>query len=144
MPVAPKASAARAMAPAFPGSCKPSSTTTSAEPRNNCSSRHTGGCTSAITPWLVSVPETLCNKASGNTTTFTPARRRTCASAADRTDSAASTVFTSQSLRSASSSRWKVSATHHPCEVRLPRAMARRTSFSSGFAALVIVSGFAI
>ena len=74
----------------------------------------TGGRTSAITPWLVSVPATPWNSASGSTATRTPASRRTCASTADRTDSAASTVFTSQSLRSASSSRWKVSATQQP------------------------------
>ena len=31
-----------------------------------------------------------------------------------------------------------------PCWVRAPRTMARRTSFSSGLAALVIVSAFGI
>ena len=55
--------------------------------------------------------------------------------------SAASTALTSQGLRSASSSRWNVSATHQPSAVSAPRATARRTSFSSGLAALVIVSG---
>src|ERR1035441_2745044 len=105
MPVAPKASAARAIAPALPGSCNPSRTTTNGRPRNNCSSFQTGGLTSAITPWLVLVPESRWRRASGRTTTLMPANRRTCASAADRTDSAASTVFTSQSLRRASSSR---------------------------------------
>ena len=70
MPVAPKASAARAMAPALPGSCRPSRTTTSAQPRNNCSSFQTGGLTSAMTPWLVSVPESRWRRASGSTTTL--------------------------------------------------------------------------
>src|ERR1035441_1359935 len=56
------------------------------------------------------------------------------------TDSDASPTRTFRSLRRASSSRWKLSATHHPWSVRPPRAMARRTSFSRGFAALVIAS----
>ena len=40
----------------------------------------------------------------------------------------------------ASSSRWGVPATIEPCEVRLPRAIARPTSLRSGFAGLVRIS----
>ncbi len=49
-PVAPNASAARTMAPALPGSCTPSSTTTSGSPRNSCSRLQCRGLTRAITP----------------------------------------------------------------------------------------------
>jgi len=103
--VAPKASAARAMAPALRGPAIHRAPPPAGSRGNNCSSFQTGGFTRAITPWLVSVPDKPWSSASGKTTTLTPASRRTCASAAERTDSATSTVFTSQSLRSASSSR---------------------------------------
>ena len=56
----------------------------------------------------------LANNSSGRTAILTPFLPRTCASAADSTEAATSTSFTSQSLRSASSSRWKVSATQQP------------------------------
>src|SRR5215472_7398872 len=59
-------------------------------------------------------------------------------------DCAASTAGTRQPLRRASSRRWKVSATQHPSEVRAPRRRARRTSFSNGFAALLITSALGI
>src|ERR1019366_6486089 len=144
MPVAPNASAARAMVPAFPGSCKPSSTTTRLRPRNNCGRFQTGGWTSAITPWLASVPDIYGKSWSGTTATRMPVRRLTWLSTADCTDSEHSTTLTAQPLRRASSSRWKVSATRQPSCVRSPRAMARRTSLTSGLAALEIVSGLGI
>src|SRR4051794_35451655 len=61
-----------------------------------------------------------------------------------RTDSETRTTGAARSLRKASSSRWKPSATHSPAEVFPPSAIARRTSFKRGFAGLRIVSFCAI
>jgi len=54
----------------------------------------------------------------------------------ERTDSAARIARISQSERSASSSRLKLSATAQPSSVRPPRATARRTCLTSGFLSL--------
>ena len=132
------------MAPALPGSWRPSSTTTRVRPRNNCSSFHSGGLTSAITPWLVSVPETAWMSASGSTTTLMPERRRTCASAAERTDSAASTTLHFAIAAQGLFEQVKGLGHTPALLVSAPRAMARRTSFTSGLAALAIVSARAI
>src|SRR6476661_2234450 len=46
-----------------------------------------------------------------------------------------------QSLRSASSTRWKVSAIQQPSDVSPPREIARRTSLRRGFLGLVSSAG---
>src|SRR6202142_559942 len=104
-PVAPKASAVRMIAPALPGSCTPSRTTTSGWPVNSRSSSHSGGRTSAMTPCAVSVSDRDRNRASASTSRRVWGRRRSSVSTADCTGSAASTAPMSQPLASASSSR---------------------------------------
>src|SRR5262249_32068907 len=136
-PVSPRASAARTIAPAWPGSCNPSSTIARVCPRSASSSFQLRGTASAMTPWLDSVPASLWNTASSTTTSRTAGRRFARSRTTERTDSAARIIFTSSSLRSASSNRWNVSATRYPCEVSPPRAMARLRSFSSGLDGLV-------
>ena len=121
--------------PALPGSWRASRTTTRLVPWKICSRVQTAGRTRAMTPCGVSVEAIDWNSASGIAMMRVSLR---CGSFV-MADSAARTVGTSRRLRRASSRRWKPSAIERPSSVRSLREMARRTSRSSGLAALVIV-----
>ena len=130
-PVAPKASAARMIAPALPGSCTPSSTTTSALPVTIWSSENARGRTSARTPCGVSVEdksrntESLTTRASG---------RSNLSNALSETNTSSIT----QPALLASSSTCTPSATARPSSVKPPRATALRICLMSGFCGLRI------
>ena len=100
-----------------------------------------GGRTSAITPWRGLGGRRSSETASSVTTTRAlpcslPTWRSTSAGHAL---AASTTASMPRPTRSASSSRWNVSATQHPSLVSAARARrARRTSFSRGLCGLVI------
>ena len=89
-----------------------------------------------MTPCEVSVVARLANTFSLTETTRVRLRPRTCVETMAWAASEAMTTGISQRLRSASSRRWKPSATARPSEVREPREADRRRSFNNGFVSL--------